>query len=696
MCQAPNAGVPRLTFDNICALLPTAQQLPVATPRPTELDPLNEQPFVEPTIKEILRVGRPAVILIAARGAVGKTTLGREIARRTGTHLWALGLVQVGHRYLEGALAAAYGDQNFSTVATELSHGKRAVVLDGLDEALLRAGDANFDAFLDSLARRFKTVGESPSLVLLGRTLAAERVWDYLIGKGVQVSFYEIDYFDRPSAELFLETYLERGMNRPHIINRRAFQHARDAVLDRLRDAVPAGLEPGSVIGYAPVLRLVAELLDVRNPHAIAQQADTWSTDELLRKVAEGILEREREEKVNQVPVFRGTGAWAPDEQCLRLLARRADHVLEAHLPCGLAGHLREEYERRVSVWINEHPFVREQVFEEYVLAWLFVQPNIVEPSLAEAVRDRLRAEDPPYRPTPLLLRFASDLGQGMVSIAAADFGFVYESAMADSASNLRERGQVPRVTLTSSRINEEVMGEIVFPTLDNDSNHRVNLHLKDAERGLWFWRNLARANISVMADVQIGAGGFDFALGPDVDLECLAFTCNAEVVRVNALNDEEQVVIQAESYRSKVAPRIVSYNANPCLKVAWDSLRHPWVHYRLDEVRGEATGMRGAFIRLRRLLNPFRATVHFNQLSCPAALMDRIAGFGLARDMLIFCERMNLIRRVGNVYLLNRNVLDRNGINWVDLGGRQVSCGIADFLNTFLDNFPVWRLSRR
>ena len=202
MCQAPNAGVPRLTFDNICALLPTAQQLPVATPRPTELDPLNEQPFVEPTIKEILRVGRPAVILIAARGAVGKTTLGREIARRTGTHLWALGLVQVGHRYLEGALAAAYGDQNFSTVATELSHGKRAVVLDGLDEALLRAGDANFDAFLDSLARRFKTVGESPSLVLLGRTLAAERVWDYLIGKGVQVSFYEIDYFDRPSAEL--------------------------------------------------------------------------------------------------------------------------------------------------------------------------------------------------------------------------------------------------------------------------------------------------------------------------------------------------------------------------------------------------------------------------------------------------------------------------------------------------------------
>jgi hypothetical protein len=38
--------------------------------------------------------------------------------------------------------------------------------------------------------------------------------------------------------------------------------------MDRLKAAIPEGINPASLSGYAPVLALVSELLDVGNPFA--------------------------------------------------------------------------------------------------------------------------------------------------------------------------------------------------------------------------------------------------------------------------------------------------------------------------------------------------------------------------------------------------------------------------------------------
>ena len=92
--------------------------------------------------------------------------------------------------------------------------------------------------------------------------------------------------------------------------------------------------------------------------------------------------------------------------------------------------------------------------------------------------------------------------------------------------------------------------------------------------------------------------------------------------------------------------------------------------------------------MRLRRILKPFRATVHFDELSCSVAMIDRIAGTSLAGDILQFCERKGLIKRQGDSYLLDRDVLDRLRISWEDLSGRVVSGGIASFLT----EFSKWR----
>jgi hypothetical protein len=687
MTEEPTDAGKCLTFAEFCALIPSAWRLTVAQPRPLELDTLEERPFIEPKLIKILGSKDPAVVMIVARGAVGKTTLGREIARKTGTNLWSLGQVQVGHRYLEGALAAAYGDNQFSIVTNEIGQGQRAIVLDGLDEALLRAGGANFDAFLESLAVRFQNVSGRPSLVLLSRPVAAERAWDKLNERDVQVSYYEIDYFDRPDAEMFINTYSDRGRYNSRQLNKVDFDRARNAVLDRLQEAVPPGLDPRSIVGYAPVLRLVAELLDTPNPHAVAEQAKTWKADELLRKVAEGILTREQEQKVN-LPEYRNAGAWTPDEQCIRLLARRAGHTLQTRLPHTLPEILREEYERRVEIWINDHPFARETIFEEYVHAWSLACEDIREPSLRESLRDRLRVKIPPYRPTPLLLRFTMDLAKEFVSVDAADFGFLYESALADSPSMGGRGGLMPRLTLASSDLHEDIVGEIIFPTSAKESKRRVRLMLKNSKSGLWFWRQLAWANVSVAVDVRIGARGIDeFILGPNVDLDCETFCCEVGVVHIIAPNQEGQVVIEAQGYRDQTAPNITSFDQPPYLKVAWRPIGYPWSRYQLTRRGVMIPGVQEAFVRLRRILNPFRSTVHFYDLSCPKNLINRIAGEKLADDVLKYCMKKKLIRHSGDSYLLDRAVLDKLGIHWDDLQGREVSDNIANFLNAFLEN---------
>ncbi len=157
------------TFDELTARLPAAVRLPLAQSAGDAVEAPNHKPFfVAPTLTAIWQSDlQPSIVLVSARGAVGKTTFARELASRTGAHLWPLGKYQVGHQFLEGALAKAYGDESYSGVARELREGRRLVVLDGLDEARLHAGQKNFDAFLDGLIERFHQSGERPSVWLV-------------------------------------------------------------------------------------------------------------------------------------------------------------------------------------------------------------------------------------------------------------------------------------------------------------------------------------------------------------------------------------------------------------------------------------------------------------------------------------------------------------------------------------------------
>lgn len=702
-------------FDELIARLPASTRLPLAqSARPAVEAPGHEDFFVAPTLINVWPPeGRTSVVLVSARGAVGKTTLARELAWRAGGHLWSLAKFQVGHQFLEGALTKAYGDEAYSQVARELREGKRLVVLDGLDEARLHAGERNFDAFLDSLAERFREAGHRPSLVMLGRPLSADDTAERLLDAGVPFEWYEISYFDRGAAEGFIENYLERGRHKPHRNRPEEFQRARKTVLDWLERSVPEGVDAKSLVGYAPVLVFIAGLLDVGNPFGQVQELEREASQErpgaLLGKIAEGLLRRETEKVVKETSKdelrreFVEANAWAPEEQRVRFLARKTSYELQSRPPAALPEPLRREYEERVKVWLGEHPFNDQPLFEDYIYAWL-LSGGEVENDLREAVREYLRSERVGYRPTPLLLWFVAQAGDPgrtgeEVSVSAADFGFVYESVLADAAPAVLLRGRppearLPKLTLASSEAGQALLGEIRFPSPEGadekTGGRKVRLQLRESGRPLWFWRHLVCADIAVAGAVRIGAKAADFFLGPDVDLECGGFACDAGTVRVTARGEKEAVVLSAQRYLGDATPELSSWGENQFhLRVDWKPLLYPWNRYAASGPQDPrlTTEMREAFLKLRRVLMPFRAR-GYEDVARAVDLIENpaVAGRGLARQLLAFCRERKLVLREGGFYVLSRQELNNRGIYWENLRGRQLSPPIASFLAEFLD----------
>jgi hypothetical protein len=129
-----------------------------------------------------------------------------------------------------------------------------------------------------------------------------------------------------------------------------------------------------------------------------------------------------------------------------------------------------------------------------------------------------------------------------------------------------------PKLILSSEDRDRPIFGEIRFPapigTDEKTGGRKVRLDLQSTGTALWFWRNLLSANIAVASAVRIGTGAADFVLGPDVDLECDEFACDAPTVRVTTPSESERVVLVAKQYRDDAVPEISSRAAVRCTYV--------------------------------------------------------------------------------------------------------------------------------
>ena len=264
------------------------------------------------------------VILVSAPGAVGKTTLARRIAGKTGAMLVNLARTDsVGESTISGGLARC-------GLRDSLLEGNASLIVDGLDEARMKVSENSFHAFMKDvaeLATLCKARNCTKPIVLLGRTGAVEDAWIYLQAewedfarkeenmdavKTPTTAILEIGYYDQEQAVIFSQKRMEGYLRR---IGRQLTQSHTEAVriiLDMIRKAIERDAsddledsDPQAFLGYAPVLDAVARWVthfeDTKNIQVLINEIKNDPTRITLRMLRSAYLSESRRKSLRNL-----------------------------------------------------------------------------------------------------------------------------------------------------------------------------------------------------------------------------------------------------------------------------------------------------------------------------------------------------------------------------------------------------------
>lgn len=369
--------------------------------------PTEPAPFVPPELVTESE-GDPfaaEVIVVSSAAAVGKSTVARYLAATARVPLLDLARTHVSTNSLVGLLATDVLRPQDPTGA--LQRGELSVLVDALDEGRLLSGDANFEEFLLTsweLLLRVRTGTSVPKVVLFGRDLAAELVHTTLevYGEDLTVSSLTLDFFDHDSAVQVVEAHASATAR----VNGRSWTSSapvRDTISTFFTAIESAlALESGTLwsdrqgrafAGYAPVLAAIGTLLasesnPTRLKNALERSGATRAW-EVIERVADAILEREREEKV--VPQFERAASTPPapelydaDEQLTHLIQLAQQQPLQPTRRVSLIGQDAESYQRMVGQHVPEHPFFQQGRLANDVLASIVLAHGVTHDLLTD------------------------------------------------------------------------------------------------------------------------------------------------------------------------------------------------------------------------------------------------------------------------------------------------------------------------
>jgi hypothetical protein len=558
--------------------------------------------FVEPDlqVKQPIEPGRTSVVLLYAPGAVGKSTLASELASRARAFLWDLSKFQVGSRTFSGTILDLYGFVS-TGVQKRLAEGKFLFVLDALDEAQVRSGSQNFDAFISDLAEALRDPREKPCVVLLARSDTADWVHLLFEDAGVPLARYQIEYFDNSRAVSFIEKRLDdrrrgEGAQLLHRQQARPFSEALSVLFDLIYNLFGVSEQEAwedsrvkNFLGYAPVLEALTDYVDVTNYMTLIQELredagaarDPWK---FLNDIIHRLSHREQAKVQDAVRVQLGSAAkaagwsdWArlytPTEQCSRVLGRALRvpvDPLGSSLPLALA----RQYEEALETILPQHPFLSGRqfanvVFKEFIYAWGITRCG---GPLSDGLRNAMRDREDPFLPSQLFSRFIVNIGdEGAAVLDGQDFGILYESFLS----------RAQEVGLTLVQAGEEIQASIVL-----DREEESELEILDTGSGVHFWRRLGNADVEVRGRVRLGLPGQRFLLGPATNVDCGQLAMECEGLDVDVAGN---VRIRADSYiadLSQLSIRVRNETQGR-LAVSWPGIGHPWVLYRVPETRG-------------------------------------------------------------------------------------------------------------
>jgi len=721
-----------MTFNEFLKLFPSGSGLPPLQPS-ADLKTVEDHlaRFVAPDIKERedARSKSPQVVIVSASGAVGKTTVARELSCHFGAPLWDLSKAgPVGKDSLVGKLHQVFGPKGLSDLSLSLDAGRQLIVADALDEARMKVTEEGFGSFVTDVGEMAKR-SKGCSFILLGRSVVAETTWFHLMEAGARAAIFVIEPFsDAQSEEYLYKKILSlRGPGSEAIVRFPGpYTKARDLLLSNLRLGIkncldaPSEAEIRSFIGYAPVLDAVATLFSQRGNFVELERELTAMVGgsqqghtQLLMDVVESIAKRERSEKLekNLAMTFDKAKAdpkmadhvgdlYAAPEQCARVLAHITKVPLS--LPIPMEPKLREEYETRVGEFVKDHPFVGERgfankVFEAYVYCRALLQ-NVG--GFAPVVEERLSKQD--YMPSRLLGDFYLMLRDRLSAgeVPAKHVGFIYDSMISADTADVYVRASFDgdeALDVSDSAIASEIDCELQFVRLDGAPLGEMQFSAKASPKDEIAFRSSIRcADVTVPCGVCFGLGLPEFEIGPGVRLSCrrLRFSCEHVTVggKTQRLLEDPRVILEAQEFMQGQTdrPRVLG---DTTLSVSWPgSESYPWNEYHTKHTApDEGPELHEAYRRFRRIMCVFASRGYGELAKTERAVeTERILRGKLGAMMLKqLMDDQVISLRSGMYFLQPKRADELLGVTWLQLRKGESSAKLSIYLSDFLRRNP-------
>ena len=600
-----------------------------------------------------------SILLVSAPGAVGKSTLARQIAFRTGSVYIDLAKSEpVGGNTLSGGLAR-------SGLYSSWENDELTVMIDGLDEAKLRVSEGGFQAFLSDIGVLSK--GRRTQTVVFGRTKTIEDAWLYIPGcYGVAV--LEIGYYGRESSIEFAETTLHKTHpeRQPNASVNRA---ALTLLLEKLRSQTEG--DENRFAGYAPVLQAVAERVAIEeNPINFINELNAGGQPPVtLQSITSSILSREQG-KLNQIQLQDPTlhkRLYTPEEQLTHLAARIYQTARPA-LP-EMSTEDLITYTEKVEPWLEDHPFLgggdrpRSAVFEAAIKAQA-LRHDVAASTVSQKELEKGELAN------PFLYLFYDNRAQGdSLDIQGDHIGVYYNSLRASLANGEKAFLTVEDDEDDSSLAVGEV--EVVRRGVDDpiqvrfstarDGSIQLGPHVRDTD----IYVPNGRVEIGPSVEVTLVA---------PVSIECKELAIETENLRAEAHPEAEMgvVVLRASTFGGSPITKVPTIH-NVKLFVSWPgSEAYPWHNFQelgRQDVAGNLQ-IEEALRRFRMFVLSFRS--------------DKARGLGRHQNKI---EGTRMVKGTGQAVLdlmMSENIVSRNQARYSLSTGRLAeltSMTYSDFL---------------
>ena len=545
---------------------------------------------------------RSPVILVSAPGAVGKSTLARQIAFVTGSVYVDLAAADpVGAYTLSGGLVR-------SGIYNSWIAGATTALIDGLDEAILKTTKEGFEAFLSDVAEL--SMSRNVPTVLFGRTGIVQDAWLLLSDKcDGNVAVLEIGYYSAEASIEFAEARLKASYPDRH--HSSVDRQALELLLSGLRNQTAS--DGDRFAGYAPVLEAVVEHVGKEdNPGSLvsAMQQGVHPTVTLY-SVVEAILDREQK-KLENLPLkdLDLVGRlYSPKEQLDHLVAR-AYQVPPPKLP-DISTEDAETYSNALENWVGTHPFLGEDtdtpsaVFQAVIIAHALKSESAAP---VAARRELIKGE----AANPFLYVFYT--GQGLdsedITLLEEQIGVIYSSIRASLAL-----GETASLFVGEPDDDQEVLlaeGEIEICRRGKDDTILLKFETEPIGT-ICLGPHIRDVTLAMpRAKVEIGHGTEILLVAP-VDIQCeeLAILADRVIVDTSPESQTATVFLQADRLTGTPITAVPVTRNQAKLFASWQGVEsYPWNNFatKLPTDQNGDPRVDEALRRFRKFVVAFRA----------------------------------------------------------------------------------------